>query len=209
MKLLHHVLSRLCPTARNVLIRRSLRSLDFAGIRRALVVGAGEDPYRHLFRQTETYVRVDLIRLPRLTDIVADACVLPFHDAIFDCVLVTEVLEYVRNPTEFASELHRVLADGGRAVITVPFIFHDHQDRWRPTRRGLAELFRDYSRVRISAQGNRLHTMFDLLTTAFSPLPLLLPLRVLSNVLFLLPTRLFLRDSRSTAPTGFLVLAEK
>jgi SAM-dependent methyltransferase len=202
-------LGRLCPTARSVLIRRSLRSLDLAGIRRTLVVGAGDDPYRHLFPRTKTYVRLDLVRVPRRTDVVADAGVLPFHDSSFECALVTEVLEYLRNPIAFASELRRVLADRGLAVITVPFVFQEHRDYWRPARPALADLFRDYSSVRISAQGNRLHSMFDLLTTAFSPVPVLLPLRLFSHLLFLLPARLALRDSRSTAPSGFLIIARK
>jgi len=37
----------------------------------------------------------------------------------------------------------------------------------------------------------------------------LFPLRVLSNLLFLAPARFALRNSRSTAPSGFLVLAQK
>ena len=202
-------LGRLCPTARNVLISRSLRSLELAGTRRALVVGAGDDPYRHLFPRTKTYVRLDLNRVPRRTDVVADAGVLPFQDSSFECALVTEVLEYLRNPTAFASELRRVLADRGLAVITVPFMFQEHGDYWRPARRALADLFRDYSWVRICAQGNRLHSMFDLLTTAFTPIPVLLPLRLFSHLLLLLPARLALRDSRSTAPSGFLIIARK
>jgi len=162
-----------------------------------------------LFRRTKTYVTLDLVRVPRRTDVVADAGALPFHDSSFECVLATEVLEYLRNPTAFAFEVHRVLADRGLAVITVPFVFHEHRDYWRPARRALADLFRDYSWVCICAQGNRLHTMFDLLTTAFSPVPVLFPLRLFSHLLFLMPARLALRDSRSTAPSGFLVIASK
>jgi SAM-dependent methyltransferase len=203
------MLQRLCPTTRNVLIRRSLRALPLSRLRRVLVVGAGSDPYRGIFPNAEVYVRLDLARVPGLTDVAADACALPFPDASFECVLATEVLEYLRHPAAFASELRRVLVPHGLAVVTVPFIFQEHQDYWRPARQALAELFGDFPRVRISAQGNRVHTMFDLLTTTLSPLPVLFPLRVFSNLLFLLPAGLVARDSKSTAPTGFLVLAEK
>jgi len=85
----------------------------------------------------------------------------------------------VREPQAFATELHRVLSDAGMALVTVPFVFQDHQDYWRPTKRTLGNLFRQYSSVRIYAQGTRLHTILDLLTTAFSPYPFLLPLRLL------------------------------
>jgi SAM-dependent methyltransferase len=206
---LRRALNRVCPTARNVLIRRALHALDLAGARQVLVVGAGDDPYRDLFPRAETYVRLDRMRFPQLTDVAADAAALPFPNSSFQCALVTEVLEYLPNPTAFASELHRVLTGQGLAVVTVPFLFHDHRDYWRPTRRALVDLFREYASVRICAQGNRLHTMFDLLTTAFSPFPVLFPLRMLSTLLFLSPTRFALRDSRSTAPSGFLVLARK
>ena len=202
-------LQRLCPTARNVLIRQSMRVLPLAGVRRALIVGAGDDPYRSIFPNAEVYVRLDLARTPGVTDVAADAGVLPFGSAGFDCVLATEVLEYLRHPAAFVSELQRVLAPGGLAVVTVPFIFQEHRDYWRPTRQGLADLFRGFGRVQISAQGNRLHTMFDLITTTLTPTPVLFPLRIFANLLFLVPPRLAVRSSGSTAPTGFLVLAEK
>ena len=209
LPLLHRTLSRLCPTARNVLIRRSLRALDLAAVRRALVVGAGDDPYRRRLPHAQTYVRVDLVRRPGLTDVVADAAALPFADANFAGSGRYSSTSVATSHSKLASESRRVLADRGLAVITVPFVFHDHHDYWRPTRRALTELFRDYSSVRVSAQGNRLHTMFDLVTTAFSPVPVLFPLRVLSNLLFLAPAQFALRNSRSTAPSGFLVLAQK
>src|SRR5437870_380929 len=91
---LRHTLSQFCPTARNVLIRRSLARLDLAGVDRVLVVGAGGDPYHDLFRRPSTYVRSDLVAVPGRTDTVADAAALPFRDRSFQCVLVTEVLEY-------------------------------------------------------------------------------------------------------------------
>jgi 2-polyprenyl-3-methyl-5-hydroxy-6-metoxy-1,4-benzoquinol methylase len=45
---------------------------------------------------------------------------LPFEDATFDTVLCTEVLEHLRSPQQGVSELIRVLAPGGRIVITTP-----------------------------------------------------------------------------------------
>lgn len=40
--------------------------------------------------------------------------------ASFDRVICTEVLEHTTNPAEIAREIRRLLAPGGRAVITVP-----------------------------------------------------------------------------------------
>jgi len=194
---------------RNVLVRRSLRALNLRDIRSVLVVGAGEDPYRDEFLASETYIRSDLVRRPGCTDVVADGIALPFRDGSFQCTVATEVLEYVQQPEAFATELYRILSAEGLAVITVPFVFQEHGDYWRPTRRALGDLFRKYSSVHICAQGNRFHTMIDLLTTAFSPHPLLFPLRVFSNLLALAPIRFAVRGSHSTAPSGFLIVARK
>jgi len=199
----------LFPTMRNVLIRRSLRTIDFSGIKSVLVVGAGDDPYRHLFPNSEAYVTSDVAGHPGRTDVVADAAALPFAEGRFECALATEVLEYVPQPGRLAAELYRILAVGGTAVVTVPFVFQDHGDYSRLTARALGELFRHYASVRVYAQGNRFHTIVDLITTAFSPFPVLFPLRVLSNLLFLAPARFATRDTKSTAPSGFLIVARK
>src|SRR5207302_468068 len=101
------------------------------------------------------------------------------------------------------AELSRILRQGGTAVVTVPFVFQDHGDYSRLTARALGTLFQDYSSVRIFAQGNRFHTIIDLITTAFSPFPVLFPLRLLSNLLCLVPVRFAARNTKSTAPSGF------
>jgi SAM-dependent methyltransferase len=186
-----------------------MRAIGLSHVESVLVVGAGHDPYRHLFPSASTYIRADIARYTDSTDVVSDGMALPFANDSFQCTVATEVLEYVQRPEAFAAELHRVLGRGGFAVVTVPFVFQDHGDYWRPTRRSLGALFRDFSSVDIYAQGNRFHTMIDLVTTAFTPWPVLYPLRVLSNLMFLVPTRFAATSSRSTAPSGFLVLARK
>jgi 2-polyprenyl-3-methyl-5-hydroxy-6-metoxy-1,4-benzoquinol methylase len=45
---------------------------------------------------------------------------LDLPDAAFDRIICTEVLEHTTNPSEILSTLRRLLAPGGRAVITVP-----------------------------------------------------------------------------------------
>ncbi len=49
-----------------------------------------------------------------------DVCALPFADAAFDLVLATDILEHVDDDAHGAREIHRVLARGGHALITVP-----------------------------------------------------------------------------------------
>ena len=45
---------------------------------------------------------------------------LPFRDGAFDRVYCSEVLEHVLDPESVIREMHRVLAPGGIAVISVP-----------------------------------------------------------------------------------------
>lgn len=50
----------------------------------------------------------------------SDAMALPFRDGAFDRVYCSEVLEHVLDPESVIREMHRVLAPGGVAVISVP-----------------------------------------------------------------------------------------
>lgn len=45
---------------------------------------------------------------------------LPFEDASFDCVFCLEILEHLITPLRLLEETARVLAPGGRAVVSVP-----------------------------------------------------------------------------------------
>lgn len=49
-----------------------------------------------------------------------DVCQLPFRDGEFDPVLATDIIEHVDDDTRALSEIRRVLARGGTAIITVP-----------------------------------------------------------------------------------------
>ncbi|MFN5865411.1 MAG: class I SAM-dependent methyltransferase [Candidatus Kapaibacterium sp.] len=53
--------------------------------------------------------------------VVADAFALPFADGTFDCVVSSEVIEHVPDPTAFLKELLRVLKPGGRCIISTPY----------------------------------------------------------------------------------------
>ena len=61
------------------------------------------------------------IRLGARASLVrSDAMALPFRDGAFDRVYCSEVLEHVLDPESVIREMHRVLAPGGIAVISVP-----------------------------------------------------------------------------------------
>lgn len=202
------MLRRLFPTARRLLVDRALRTLPLADFDSVLVVGAGHDPYRGLFPKTKEYIRLDIEPVPGITDVVADALSMPFEAGHFDCVFATEVMEHLSNPFTFAAEVGRVLKPGGMVILTVPFMFHRHadpHDYWRPTPKALEELFGDFNEVRIVPLGNRLHVVSDLITTAFTPYPVFLPLRIFNHFL----ARLLAFSGSSTAPSGYLMVGNK
>lgn len=116
---------------------------------RILDAGAGDSPYRDLFTRCD-YRTHDWPGSPHTgaarADVIADIAELPIADASLDAVLCTEVLEHVRGPHRAAAELHRVLAPGGRILITVPFVGELHEEPYdfqRFTSYGLEALLED------------------------------------------------------------------
>lgn len=206
-----HWVRRLFPTSRRLLISKSLRRISPTSYRRVLIIGAGHDPYRDVIAQADHYVCLDIQKYDTI-DVVADAHKLPFQDASFDGMLVTECLEHLFNPHLFIQEGLRVLAQGGTIILTVPFLYHQHADPfdfWRPTRKTLSQLFSCCQEIEIISQGNRIHVIWDLITTAFSPTPIFFPLRIFNHILVHLPGALHHSRDASTAPSGFMLIAKK
>lgn len=97
---------------------------------RLLDVGCGSKPYEHLFRVTE-YVGLEFEgagdRAVTQGDFVYDGQTFPFADATFDTVFASQVFEHVFNPEQFLAEAHRVLRADGRLLLTMPFVWDEHE----------------------------------------------------------------------------------
>lgn len=93
-------------------------------------VGCGRMPYRALVPAAR-YVGVDVdtpvTRELGAADMYYDGRTLPFPAASFDGALCSQVLEHVFTPEEFLREIGRVLRPGGRLVLTVPFVWDEHE----------------------------------------------------------------------------------
>lgn len=79
----------------------------------------------------------------------------------FDCAVVTQTLQYVRDPRRAVHELYRILTDSGTLLVTVPCLGRvepgDVPDRWRFMPAGARELFVDLPwEVAIESFGNAL-----------------------------------------------------
>ena len=59
-------------------------------------------------------------------DIISDITQIPEADGSFDAVLCIEVLEHVPDPVKAVHELSRLLAPGGRLILTAPFYSFTH-----------------------------------------------------------------------------------
>jgi SAM-dependent methyltransferase len=99
---------------------------------RILDVGCGRKPYQHLFKNCQEYIGMD-IENPghdhsnENIDVYYDGNIFPFPDESFDSVLTNQVFEHVFNPEVFISEIHRVLKPGGKLLLTVPFMWDEHE----------------------------------------------------------------------------------
>ena len=95
-----------------------------------LDVGCGHKPYRS-FVPADRYVGLDIdspvTRALGVADVLYDGRRFPLPDASFDGVLCSQVFEHVFNPEEFLGEICRVLRPGGRLVLTVPFVWDEHE----------------------------------------------------------------------------------
>lgn len=95
-----------------------------------LDVGCGSKPYQSLF-VVNKYVGLDIdsyrTRKLGIADYFYDGGMFPFEDAVFDSILCNQVLEHVFNPDSFLGEINRVLKPGGKVLLTVPFVWDEHE----------------------------------------------------------------------------------
>jgi SAM-dependent methyltransferase len=163
MQLIHS----LPPTrSRNVADMRNYRYLalllrecflSVVRCQRVLVVGgrvAGAGTREILDQPDLELLETDIAPGPR-TQLLCDAHDLPFAAGAFDAVVVQAVLHTVVDPVRVASEVHRVLSDGGLVYSEAPFIQQVMEgafDFHRFTHLGHRRLWRHFDEIRSGAQ---------------------------------------------------------
>lgn len=84
------------------------------------------------------------------TNVVLDACEIPFEDGTFDAVVAQAVFEYFPDPFRVAAEIHRVLRPRGWVYAESPFMQQVHggaYDFYRFSHVGHRRLFRTFDEV--------------------------------------------------------------
>ena len=100
---------------------------------RLLDVGCGQKPYKSLFVANE-YIGLEIDtpenRKIKPADLFYDGKIIPFQDSKFDGVICNQVLEHIFEPDQFLKEVHRVIKPDGMLLLTVPFIWDEHEQPW-------------------------------------------------------------------------------
>lgn len=147
MKLLHNLNARLrkelfLPTALGMVINpfhitrsalhRQLRELAPQVSGHLLDFGCGSKPYESLFSAASSYSGVDIQtsghdhRGSRI-DHFYDGQTLPFDDDQYDAVVSFETLEHIFNLSRILGEINRVTRPGGQLLLSVPFVWDEHE----------------------------------------------------------------------------------
>ena len=135
---------------------------------RVLDYGAGNSPYRHLF-ECDRYVAADISQnlAGDIDHLIVPGEPLQIAAGTFDLVLLLDVLEHVSDPAFVLSEIRRLLAPGGRLIISRPFLCREHEtpfDFARYTVFGVRELVarQQGSLVRVRKAGNVYYTLLSI-----------------------------------------------
>ena len=110
---------------------------------RVLDYGCADQPYRSLVPASCEYVGADLPGNPRATIDLAPDGTVPAPDGSFDAILSTQVLEHVDDPARYLEECRRLLAPGGKLLLSTHGLMIAHADpidRWRWTGEGLRHI---------------------------------------------------------------------
>jgi SAM-dependent methyltransferase len=94
--------------------------------------GCGSKPYEGIF-EVQKYTGLDIEssvhdHKNENIDVFYDGKKIPFKDEYFDSIFSSEVLEHIFNIDEILKELNRVLKKDGHILITLPFIWNEHEE---------------------------------------------------------------------------------
>jgi SAM-dependent methyltransferase len=191
------------PTAHKLILNRNIKKDLMRHSENVLVIGAGEEPYMKLLKNSKKITLSDAHPISK-EYVQADAHNLPFESDCYDYVIAKEVFEHLERPELAVKEINRVLKEGGECLITIPFMFRIHGDPLdfqRYTIFGIKKLFESFGNIEIAPFGSRMAVISDIVTTSSKAL---VPLRFLNWII----TLSFLGTSKDS-PSGYIVRLKK
>ncbi len=97
---------------------------------KTLDIGCGSKPYEKCFHSSE-YIGLEIDntinKKIKKIDVFYDGKKIPFENENFDSAVCFQVLEHVFEPTEFLYEINRILKPNGKLLLTVPFVWDEHE----------------------------------------------------------------------------------
>lgn len=111
-------------------LAKHIKDLAYNITGKTLDVGCGTKPYAHLCQSNE-YLGLEIDtpqnRKNKNADYFYDGNEFPFDDGFFDSIIANEVFEHVFNPDQFLREMLRILKPRGLVLLTVPFVWDEHE----------------------------------------------------------------------------------
>jgi SAM-dependent methyltransferase len=95
-----------------------------------LDIGCGQKPYQGICKCNE-YIGLEIDtpenRARKKADFFYDGVTMPFENKSFDSLISNQVFEHIFNPYQFLKETNRVTKMGGLFLMTVPFVWDEHE----------------------------------------------------------------------------------
>jgi SAM-dependent methyltransferase len=126
---------------------------------RLLDIGCGNKPYEKMFAGSiSEHIGCDVVQSSdNRVDAICPATNLPFENASFDTVLITQVIEHVADHQAMLFEASRVLKNNGVLILSGPMYWPLHEepyDFFRFTKHGLRFLLEKAGFVEIEIVSN-------------------------------------------------------
>ncbi len=137
---------------------------------------------------------------------------LAFDDNSFDSIICLEVLEYIDTPEKAFLEMSRVLRSGGTLILSVPFMYREHDDMLRYTKKYLVtHLGRTFSSVECYLVGNAYSIILDTIKDKINKVKFRLfrYLLLIVYLPFVLILELFPAVKESRYVSGYFIVAKK
>lgn len=161
--------------------------------------GCGDRPYADIFKNVNS-LGLDTCfsvhdGVKESADVIYDGNKLPFKDESFDSAFSSEVFEHIFDIQEMLQEIKRVLKPGSHFLLTVPFVWDEHEvpyDCARYTLYGLENLLVQcgFEVVIKEKTGNYLDVIFQLWCAFLYQrvFPDNRFLKLFLNIIFVMPT---------------------